>query len=121
MFDEDMEDEALKRVLAQDTASDPTAIVQAWRQMQDDLRAAGPLARLLLSFRESATAALADLVMADPSDLRKIRSLQDEVRRFMAAVQLVHSHREEAEAVMDGQEITDRDNVFLETLERGEN
>ena len=69
-----MEDRALARAAERERSD----VAATWLAIKADLRKVGPFSKMILSFRESATAALADLAFADATDPKEVRRLQDE-------------------------------------------
>jgi hypothetical protein len=112
-----MEDRALARAAERERSD----VAATWLAIKADLRKVGPFSKMILSFRESATEALADLVTTTTTD-PAIRKLQDEVRRYMATIELIHGYREAAEAIDTNAEIeiSDEQDDFLNTLEESE-
>lgn len=113
MIDETMEDNALARA-AEREAQDVAA---TWLAIKADLRKAGPFSKMILSFRESATEALADLVHADPNEPKAIAALQAEIKRYISTMQIVHGYREGAAAADANVEASAEDREFLTTIE----
>lgn len=107
-----MEDLALQKIAEQE-AQDVSA---TWNAIRADLRKAGPFSKMILSFRASATDALADLVQVNPNDPVAVSKLQAEVKRYVSTIQIIHGYREGAEAV-DANAVSDDDRDFLATLE----
>lgn len=106
-----MEDAALAKVAEREQGD----IANTWQAIKDDLRKKGPIAKILLSFRASAIDAMADLVSVNPNDPDQVSRLQNEVRRFINTMQMIHGYREGAEAV--DANISDDDETFLTTIE----
>lgn len=108
-----MEDAALARVAEREQQD----IAATWLAMVADLRKGGPFAKMILSFRESATAALSDLVFADAADPKEVRRLQDEVKRYMTTIQMIAEYREGAAAAdANAEAISEDDEHFITTL-----
>lgn len=116
MIDEGMSDNALQKIAEQE-AQDVSA---TWNAIRADLKKAGPFSKMILSFRESATDALADLVAADPHNTAVIVQLQNEVKRYVSTITMIHGYREGAAAVDANADLADEDRDFLDTLEEPE-
>lgn len=116
MIDEAMSDNALQKIAEQE-AQDVSA---TWNAIRADLKKAGPFSKMILSFRESATDALADLVAADPSNIALVIQLQNEVKRYVSTITMIHGYREGAAAVDANAEISAEDEDFLRTIEEPE-
>lgn len=113
MIDEDMEDTALAKVAEREQGD----VAATWQAIKADLRAAGPFAKMILSFRASATEALVDLVYVETADPAVIK-LQAEVRRYVTTIGIIHGYREGARAVdANAEAVSDEDQGFLTTLE----
>lgn len=113
MIDEQMGDIALQKV-AEREAADVTA---TWNAIRADLKKAGPFSKMILSFRESATEALVDLVYAEPGNTALVAQLQNEIRRYVSTITMIHGYREGAAAVDANADLADEDREFLDTLE----
>lgn len=111
-----MEDTALQKI-AEREVQDVTA---TWNAIRADLRKAGPFSKMILSFRASATDALADLVYVDPRDPLAVARLQTEVKRYIENMQLIHGYREGAAAADANTDVSDDDRDFLHTIEEPE-
>jgi hypothetical protein len=107
---EGLVDDAMQRIAEQE-AQDVTA---TWNAIRADLRKAGPFSKMILSFRASALEALVELVRADPADVVR---LQNEIRRYVATIQMVHGYREGAAAVELNAALSEEQRQFLDTLE----
>lgn len=114
MIDEGMSDTALQKI-AEKEAQDVSA---TWNAIRADLKKAGPFSKMILSFRESATEALVDLVFADPSNVAVVTQLQNEVKRYVSTITMIHGYREGAAAVDANADLADGDRDFLDLLEQ---
>lgn len=118
MFDADMEDTALGKIAERERHS----VAGTWQAIRDDLRKAGPFAKMILSFRASAVEALTDLAFVETQDANVLR-LQAEVRRFVQTIEIIHGYRDGAAAVDANVNapVDDDDRDFLATLEEPPN
>ena len=119
MFDNDYMDGTLEGV-AKQTAVDNAEKAAIWQNIRADLKSGGPFAQMILSFRASAQEAMIDLAFVDASKTDKIASLQNEIRRYVSTMELIHAYRDEAKAIDANTEaeLSDEDHQFLQnTLE----
>lgn len=116
MIDEGMSDNALQKIAEQE-AQDVSA---TWNAIRADLKKAGPFSKMILSFRESATDALVDLVFAEPGNAALVAQLQNEIRRYVSTITMIHGYREGAAAVDANADLNDGDSEFLDTIEETE-
>ena len=118
MIDDGMEDDALARAAERIADQERHDVAATWLAIKADLRKTGPFSKMILSFRESATDALADLVTHQTTD-PATRKLQDEVRRYITTIEVIHGFRETADVIdMNAEvEISDDQTDFLATLE----
>jgi hypothetical protein len=115
MIDEGMADDALERI-AEREEQDVSA---TWQAIRADLRKAGPFSKMILSFRESATAALVDLVFVETKE-PAVAKLQNEVRRYLSTMEIIHGYRDGAAAVdanAEANDVSDDDREFLTQIE----
>ena len=112
-FDEDAANKALQKIAEQE-AQDVSA---TWNAIRADLKKAGPFSKMILSFRESATEALADLVHVDPANTAAVTQLQNEIKRYVTTIQMIHGYREGAAAVDANAALQEGERDFLDTLE----
>ena len=109
-------DETLQRI-AEAEAQDISA---TWNAIRADLKKAGPFSKMILSFRESATEALVELVSSDPADRATVSRLQNEIKRYVSTMQMIHGYREGAAAVDANEDLSSEEVEFLHTIEEPE-
>ena len=118
MIDEGMGDTALGKIAEREQQD----IAATWDAIRADLRKAGPFSKMILSFRTSAIDALTELAFVPTQDAA-VRRLQDEVRRYVTTIEMIHGYRDGA-AAMDANAnapVDDDDREFLTTLEEPTN
>lgn len=122
MIDDDFQDDALRNIAARDeTYADQYDVLSAWEAIRADMRSRGPFTRMLLELRATARQAMQDIVYIDPTDARRIASLQGEVRRYTHMMTILSEYRSQAataDANTEGDDLSEEDSAFIASFEQ---